>query len=210
MKNAAALALAFLMFLTLSACTTEPSGSEQASNIESQTVPSADGSVTTQEPIVSSTGETKITEIVSRDTKTNETMAIPDQEVTILTITANNQDFTAVVEDNDTAKAFLAKLPLTLNMSELNGNEKYYYLSDSIRKNTSSCPGTIEAGDIMLYGSNCVVVFYETFNTTYNYVKIGHISDSGELASALGSGDVTVTFSQCSLINHYQGGISYE
>ncbi|TEB06095.1 hypothetical protein Psch_03137 [Pelotomaculum schinkii] len=198
MKNAAALALAFLMVLTLSVCTTEPSGSEQASNIESQNVPSTGESVRTQEPIVSSTGETKNTEIVSKDTKTNETMAIPDQEA-MLTITVNNKDFTAAIEDNDTAKAFLAKLPLTLDMSELNGNEKYCYLSDSIRKDTSSCPGTIEAGDIMLYGGNCVVVFYEFVNTTYNYVKIGHISDSGELASALGSGDVTVTFSSRSI-----------
>jgi hypothetical protein len=195
MKNAAALALAFLMVLTLSACTTGPSGSEQSSNIESQTAPSMDESVTTQEPIVSPTGEKRNSNMIMGDTKPNATMAIPEQVATILTITANNQDFTTEIEDNDTAKAFLAILPLTLDMSELNGNEKFCYLSDSIRKDTSSCPGTIEAGDIMLYGSNCVVVFYETFNTTYNYVKIGHISDSGELASALGSGDVTVTFS---------------
>lgn len=63
-------------------------------------------------------------------------LSIPDQEATIFTITANNQDFTAVIEDNDTAKAFFAILPL---------------------------------------------------------------SDSGEIASALGSGDIIVTFSSMSI-----------
>lgn len=107
-------------------------------------------------------------------------------------ITAGGIEFTATLEDNETASALRAMLPMTLDMSELNGNEKYYYLSESLPTKTESI-GTIHAGDIMLYGSSCIVIFYETFNTSYNYTRIGHIDDVTELKSALGNGSVTVT-----------------
>ena len=46
----------------------------------------------------------------------------------------------------------------------------------------------------MLYGNNCLVVFYESFDTSYTYTKIGHIDDTSGLVDALGTGSVTVTF----------------
>ena len=55
-------------------------------------------------------------------------------------------------------------------------------------------PGTINAGDIMLFGSNCVVVFYETFKTSYSYTRIGKIKNVADLKKALGSGDITIKF----------------
>ncbi|MBR3987464.1 MAG: hypothetical protein IKK04_09975 [Bacteroidales bacterium] len=48
--------------------------------------------------------------------------------------------------------------------------------------------------DIMLYGDNCVVVFYETFTTTYQYTPIGHITNTEGLKEALGSGKLTINF----------------
>ncbi|MCH5186415.1 MAG: hypothetical protein J1F64_09900, partial [Oscillospiraceae bacterium] len=83
--------------------------------------------------------------------------------------------------------------PLTLDMSELNGNEKYFYLSDSLPINSEKV-GTINAGDIMLYSSDCIVLFYETFNTSYSYTKIGHTDDVPGLKEAVGGGNVMVTF----------------
>lgn len=82
---------------------------------------------------------------------------------------------------------------MTIHMTELNGNEKYYYLPNSIPTNSSN-PGTIKNGDLMLYGSKTLVVFYKTFSTAYNYTKLGAIDDVTGLALALGSGNVTVTF----------------
>ncbi len=110
-----------------------------------------------------------------------------------MTLTIGGAAFTATLEDNATAAEFKKLLPMTLDMSELNGNEKYYYLDGNL-PSAASNPGTIHEGDIMLYGSSCVVVFYKTFNTSYSYTKIGHIDDPAGLAAAVGSGNVSVEF----------------
>jgi len=108
-------------------------------------------------------------------------------------ITVNSQTFTATLLDNNSAKAFKEILPLTINMTELNGNEKYYNLPDILPTNSSN-PGTIEHGDLMLYGSKTMVLFYKTFSTSYRYTKLGSVDDITGLATALGSGNVMVTF----------------
>jgi hypothetical protein len=80
-------------------------------------------------------------------------------------------------------------------MSELGGVEKYYYFpSGTTLPTNASNPGTIQTGDLMLYGNNCLVLFYTTFNTSYSYTKIGQIDDVAGLAAALGTGSVTVTY----------------
>ena len=110
-----------------------------------------------------------------------------------ITLTIGGQSFTAKMEQNSTAEAFRALLPLTLEMQELNGNEKYHYLPQALPANRTKV-GTIHAGDIMLYGDNCMVVFYETFTTTYQYTPIGHITNPEGLKEALGIGSVTINF----------------
>lgn len=108
-------------------------------------------------------------------------------------ITVNSQTFTATLLDNNSAKVFREMLPVTLNMTELNGNEKYNDLPNSLPTNSSN-PGTIKNGDLMLYGSKTLVLFYKTFSTSYSYTKLGSIDDVASLASALGTGNVSVTF----------------
>lgn len=103
--------------------------------------------------------------------------------------------FTATLEDNSSAESFYALLPITLDMNELNGNEKYNYLDTTLPVNNIR-PGTIHAGDIMLYGNNCIVVFYETFKTSYSYSPIGHINDIRQLKEALGTENITIKFSK--------------
>ncbi len=75
-----------------------------------------------------------------------------------ITLAVGNRTFTATMEQNRTAEAFCAMLPLTLEMQDLNNNEKYYYLDQSLPTNRTKVD-TIHAGDIMLYQDNCVVVF---------------------------------------------------
>ncbi|KUY30405.1 cyclophilin-like fold protein [Elizabethkingia ursingii] len=104
-----------------------------------------------------------------------------------------SQTFTATLLDNNSAKVFKEMLPLTINMVELNNNEKYYDLPNSLPTNSSN-PGTIKNGDLMLYGSKTLVLFYKTFSTSYSYTKLGAVDDITGLIAALGSGNVTVTF----------------
>jgi flavodoxin len=108
-------------------------------------------------------------------------------------LTIGGTVFNAELANNATAQAFDALLPTSLSMTELNGNEKYKYLDTTLPTN-ASCPGTIHAGDILLYGNNCVVVFYKTFNTSYSYTKIGKITDPTGLEAAVGAGGVEVQF----------------
>lgn len=115
-------------------------------------------------------------------------------EVTAMKVTVGNNVFTATLYNTEAAKAFAELLPLTLNMSELNGNEKYNYLSTTLPTNTERV-GSINAGDIMLWGNNCIVLFYKSFSTSYSYTKIGKLDDATGLAQAVGSGNVTVSFS---------------
>lgn len=122
----------------------------------------------------------------SEDGSSEETPMVRD-----ITIRIGDTSFSATLADNDAARAFAALLPLTIQMSELNGNEKYYYLDDSLPTETYR-PGTIQAGDLMLYGSSCVVLFYETFSSGYNYTRLGRIDDPEGLDEAVGSGDVEV------------------
>jgi hypothetical protein len=108
-------------------------------------------------------------------------------------IAGNAQVFAATLLDNKSAKAFKEMLPLTMQMIELNGNEKYGDLQNSLPTNPSN-PKTVKNGDLMLYGSDTVVLFYKTFSTSYSYTKLGEVEEATGLASALGPGDIRVTF----------------
>lgn len=111
-----------------------------------------------------------------------------------LQITVNGQNFYGDLYDNESAMAFAAMLPMTINMQELNGNEKYYYF-DSVLPTNTSRPTGIHAGDLMLYGNNCLVLFYEDFATSYSYTPLGRLADTAGLKQALGTGNVQIIFS---------------
>ena len=94
----------------------------------------------------------------------------------------DEKEYTINLENNETVKNFIDMLPLTLKMNELNGNEKYVYLDENLPNNPIN-PGRINAGDVMLYGDNCLVIFYKSFDTSYRYTKIGHIDSLEDLGS---------------------------
>ena len=111
----------------------------------------------------------------------------------MIRITIGEAVYTVSLADTEAARAFAGRLPAELEMRELNGNEKYCYLSEEL----PSAPvrvGNIEAGDLMLYGSSCVVLFYESFATPYSYTRIGKAENAEGLAQTLGGGDARVRF----------------
>ena len=108
-------------------------------------------------------------------------------------IKINGTEYTAHFYDTKAAEEFKAMLPLTLNMSELNGNEKYIYMDQDFTT-ASEKVGSIKKGELMLYGSSCAVLFYDSFSTPYSYTRLGYIDDSSGLEKAVGSGSVTVEF----------------
>lgn len=135
------------------------------------------------------------------DSVTDGTDVTPDEDdnqnnhtmTTDIIITVGATSFTATLDTTAAAQAFADLLPLTMSMAELNGNEKYCGLPQSLPTD-SYRPGTIYAGDLMLWGSTTLVLFYETFSSSYSYTRLGRVDNPSGLADAVGSGQVTVTF----------------
>ena len=110
-----------------------------------------------------------------------------------LKISVGSQVFFAHLQVNETTAALLKQLPFTLSMVELNGNEKYAELKQPLPTQAESV-GKIQSGDLLLYGNNVLVLFYESFSTPYRYTRIGKVTDTTGLAKALGTGNCQVKF----------------
>src|SRR4051812_23023473 len=64
--------------------------------------------------------------------------------------------FAVALADTEAARAFVAQLPLTLDMPDLDGNEKHVKLPKPLPANATR-PGTIRNGDLMLWGADTLV-----------------------------------------------------
>lgn len=104
-----------------------------------------------------------------------------------------NKKYEAILYDNSTTKELIKKFPITITMSDLNGNEKYYNFSKSFSTSSENV-ASINKGDIMLFGDNCLVIFYKSFSTHYKYTKLGYIKNTEDLESSFGKGDIEITF----------------
>lgn len=108
-------------------------------------------------------------------------------------ITIKNKKYEAILYDNSTTKELIKKFPITITMSDLNGNEKYYNFSKSFSTSSENV-ASINKGDIMLFGDNCLVIFYKSFSTRYKYTKLGYIKNTEDLENSFGKGDISITF----------------
>ena len=138
------------------------------------------------------TDDNVINDTVNKDNSPTDTMSNQPLDSSIR-IRIGSRTFSATLLDNPTVMAFKARLPMTVAMSELNGNEKLYNFPATLPTNSSN-PGTIHTGDLMLYGSNTLVLFYQSFPTPYSYTKLGRIDNPAELAATVGTGRITATF----------------
>ena len=112
---------------------------------------------------------------------------------TTLKISIGSQVFYANIQANESTTTLLKQLPFTLSMVELNGNEKYAELKQALPTQAESV-GKIQTGDLLLYGNNVLVLFYESFSTPYRYTRIGKVTDTSGLSKALGTGNCQVKF----------------
>ena len=97
-------------------------------------------------------------------------------------------------EDNDAVRALrklVAEQPLTIEMSMYGGFEQVGSIGTDLPRNDTQT--TTQAGDIVLYAGDQMVVFYGS--NSWAYTRLGRVTDktAGEMAELLSGGDVTVT-----------------
>lgn len=136
-----------------------------------------------------SSGQNEETEI-RKDTDTKGDTDVEEKQIVI---EVNGQSFSAKLYDNAAAAALWEKLPMVLDMEEMNGNEKYFFMEDTLPADTEDI-GDIHTGDIMLYGDDCLALFFQDFSTSYRYTRIGYIEDQEGFADALSDGTVEIRF----------------
>ena len=109
-----------------------------------------------------------------------------------LTLKINDIEVDVIWTDNDSIRALknLAKDGLTINMSKYGGFEQVGSIGSTLPSSDTRI--TTSPGDIVLYSSNQIVLFYDS--NTWSYTKLGHINLSkSELTDLLGDEDVVIT-----------------
>ena len=104
-----------------------------------------------------------------------------------------NKEYEAVLYDNSTVRELIKNFPIGITMGDLYENEKYYNFSKRFPTSSENV-GNVKKGDIMLFGDNCLVIFYKSFSTRYRYTKLGYIKNLEDLENSLGKGDIEITF----------------
>ena len=121
----------------------------------------------------------KIPTITNTNANTN-----TKEEENVMKININSEKYIINVENEALMEEIYNALPETFTMNELNGNEKYYYLNSTMKNANSEAVGQVQKGDVMLFGSDCLVIFYDSFETEFRYTKIGHIDNLGDIGSS--------------------------
>lgn len=148
---------------------------------------------------MSSKNTTEITSSVTAeaDTSADETQITEnneEEEVIKMNVQVGGRIFTATLEDNravDALAEMMENAPVTIEMNDYAGFEKVGSLGQNLPANNSQT--TAQPGDIVLYQGNQIVIFYGS--NSWSYTRLGRIDDLTGWEDALGSGDVTVTFS---------------
>ena len=111
-----------------------------------------------------------------------------------MNVQVGGSTFTATLEENEAVNELVKMMeqgPVTIQMRDYSGFEKVGSLGTSLP--ASNRQTTTRAGDIVLYQGNQIVIFYGS--NSWSYTRLGHIDDLTGWEEALGSGEVTVTFS---------------
>ena len=171
MKNNLVLIIGFIIVFSLASCSSNKTTTKSGNSTTppSATVPSTDTNSTYTEPKDDNSYMNKKIELRIDNT----------------TVEVNWLDSNSV-----NALKELVKDGLAINMHMYSTFEQVGSLGQSITSNDETI--TTSAGDICLYQSNQIVIFYGS--NTYQYTKLGHINmTKNELTELLGEDDVVIS-----------------
>ena len=142
-------------------------------------------------------GESSVQETERNETDTAETDIqdnMEENKVENMNVQVGDVVFSATLEKNEAVSALVEMMresPVVIQMSDYSGFEKVGSMGTSLPASNSQT--TTQAGDIVLYNGNQIVIFYGS--NSWNYTRLGYIDDLTDWEEALGRGDVTVIFS---------------
>ena len=117
-----------------------------------------------------------------------------ENKVANMNVQVGDVVFSATLEENEAVSALVEMMresPVVIQMSDYSGFEKVGPLGTSLPVNNSQT--TTQAGDIVLYNGDQIVIFYGS--NSWSYTRLGHIDDLTGWEEALGNGEVTMTLS---------------
>ena len=134
------------------------------------------------------------TAAVPTESKSEETEENPIMKT--LTMKIDGATVAVDWEENESVAALTELVkdkPLTIQTSMYGGFEQVGQIGTSLPRNDAQT--TTQAGDIVLYSGNQIVVFYGT--NSWAYTRLGHITDktAEQMEKLLGNGNVTIEFS---------------
>lgn len=137
------------------------------------------------------------TNTISQTESNNETKQNETDEFVLINIEVNGQNFVTRFYNNEASSELMNRMPFEITMDDLHANEKYHDLVNPLNRAGNEKPSTIKQGEIMLWNTDTLVIFYETFSNSYGgYTKLGYVEDRSALKKALGSGSIKVKFAK--------------
>lgn len=187
MKRTLAITLALAALLMMTACGVNTGGTGDGAKEASTSA----ASTATNEAAVSQTP----TEEADNENKTEPQPSSPEELEADMRLRINDVEVCVDWEENDSVAALrdlVIAQPLSIQMSSYGGFEQVGSLGTSLPRNDVQI--TTQAGDIVLYSGNNIVIFYGS--NSWAYTRLGHIElSSSEMPELLSHGDVTVKLS---------------
>lgn len=135
----------------------------------------------------------QVSEPTENDNQSENEEETGEQTEMKMNVQVGDYTFTATLENNtavDELVEMMKEGPVTISMGDYSGFEKVGSLGRNLT--TSNSQTTTDAGDIVLYNGNNIVMFYGS--NSWSYTRIGKIDDLTDWEKALGSGSITAVF----------------
>ena len=154
------------------------------------------GSRQVQDAFADTTSNTAAVETTAVETNAAETAIAGEAKEKMLRMMIGDTAVAVDWENNESVEALknlCAETPLVIQMSMYGGFEQVGPVGT--RLPSSDVQTRTSAGDIVLYSSSQIVVFYGS--NSWAYTRLGHITDRDPagIAALLGNGDVKITIS---------------